>query len=112
MSPDIEQLLAEHNQEAVDHLVDYISKYVSSHLGSLPPANVLPASGFSYPHKGSATTETAALIQQPLAHGLKEQKDDKSNIHGVERGHALGNFRKRCWISSPFAAQSGNVFPE
>lgn len=108
MSPEAESVLAEHNQEAVDSLVAYISHYVSAHLESLPPASVLPLSGFAYPLTTTAASKSAShLRQQPLAACgiLVEAIGHPSGIS--ECGGALHIFCKECHISSPFAAVSG-----
>jgi hypothetical protein len=108
MSPEAESVLAEHNQEAVDSLVAYISHYVSAHLDSLPPANVLPLSGFAYPLTTTAASNSAnPLRQQPsAARGVLVHASGHSSSMS-ESGGALHNFRKECRISSPFAALSG-----
>ena len=108
MSPEAECVLAEHNQEAVDSLVAYISRYVSAHLDNLPPANVLPLSGFAYPPTTTAASKSATgLRQQPSAAcgGSAHATAHPSSMS--ERGGALHTFRKGCRISSPFAALSG-----
>ena len=49
LGSEVGQLLAEHNQEAVNNLVAYITAYITSNADVLPPSNVMPLSGFSYP---------------------------------------------------------------
>jgi len=108
MSPEAESVLAQHNQEAVDNLVAYISNYVSAHIDSLPPANVLPLSGFAYPLTSTAASKSASdLKQQPSAAcgGLVHAIGHSSSMS--EGGGALRGFRKECRISSPFVALSG-----
>lgn len=108
MSPEAESVLAQHNQEAVDNLVAYISNYVSAHIDSLPPANVLPLSGFAYPLTSTAASKSASdLKQQPSAAcgGSVHAIGHSSSMS--EGGGALRDFRKECRISSPFAALSG-----
>lgn len=108
MSPEAESVLAEHNQEAVDSLVAYISHYVLAHLDSLPPANVLPLSGFAYPPTTTAASKSAShLRQQPSAACgvLADVIGHPSSMS--ESGGALHDFHKECRISSPFAALSG-----
>ena len=112
MSPEAESVLAEHNQEAVDSLVAYISHYVSAHLDSLPPANVLPLSGFAYPQTSTAASKSASkfasdLRQQALAACGRSVHATGYSSSMSEGGRALHNFRKECRISSPFAALSG-----
>ncbi len=108
MSPEAESVLAEHNQEAVDSLVAYISHYVSAHQDSLPPANVLPLSGFAYPLTTTAASKSVTdLRQQPSAAcGVLVDAIGHSSSMS-EGGGALHYFHKECRISSPFATLSG-----
>jgi len=108
MSPEAESVLAEHNQEAVDSLVAYISHYVSAHLDSLPPANVLPLSGFAYPLTTTAASKSVIDLRWQPSAACGGSVHDFGHPSGMsESGGALQNFRKECRISSPFAALSG-----
>lgn len=49
MSPEVEEMLAEHNAEALDNFLTYIRGYVLANAAALPNGNVLPMSGLSYP---------------------------------------------------------------
>ena len=49
LGSEVGQLLADHNQEAVDNLVAYITTYIASNADALPPSNAMPLSGFIYP---------------------------------------------------------------
>lgn len=103
LSPQIEALLKQHNQDAVDNLVDYVTGYVSSHADSLPAANRLPLSGLCYP---SPPVSSLPASEQQSVTGSKASAEVS---HG--RGSdALTQFRKPCRISSPFVALSGE-FP-
>ena len=95
--PEVEQLLAAHNQEAVDHVVTYITNYVLAHKDSLPPANMLPFSGFCFPHTVRTSPEQQH-VRVPQCHAGPKHY-----------GGALEEFRKECRISSPFIALSGEV---
>ena len=103
MEPEIQLLLAEHNKEAVDHLIAYVSSYVASQSHTLPPANCLPLSGFSYPPKGSTTPGTSQ--QQHNASCVSDVQPDPDAQTGCD---AVAQFRKHYSFSSPFVALSGN----
>ena len=108
MSPEAECVLAEHNQEAIDSLVAYISRYVSAHLDSLPPAIVLPLSGFAYPPTTTAASKSATGLRQQPSAACGGSAHATAHPSGMsEGGGALHTFRKGCRISSPFAALSG-----
>ena len=103
LSPPVESLLKQHNQEAVDDLVTYVTGYVSGHADSLPAANRLPLSGLCYPP--GAASELATSEKQSIT----GSKASAELTHG--NGHnALTRFRKPCRISSPFVALSGQSF--
>ena len=98
-------MLAEHDQESLDHLMAYVSSYVSSQSHTLPPANCLPLSGFSYPPQ-EGTESKAEPQQQGSARYEGGGWSSASSGKGLD---ALAQFRKPFSISSPFVALSGNL---
>lgn len=118
LDPDIDRLLADHNQEAVDNLVAYITTYIYLHAEALPPGNVLPLSGFAYPPlaaQGSCAEPTAALTKQlPLTDSAgmssssfeSEQGSGRLSKYGRGMG-ALQVHHKTHHVSSPFVSLSG-----
>ena len=44
----MEEVLAQHNAEALNHFLAYIRDYVLANAAALPPGNVLPWSGLVY----------------------------------------------------------------
>lgn len=87
MSPEMEAIVAEHNVEALDNLLTYVSSYIRKHDDSLPPNNVLPMSELKYP------------LQHPA--------DGLGFDWGTPVGGALIHFRNKVLIASPFVALSG-----
>ena len=121
MSPEVDSLLAQHNQEALAHLTAYVSSYVSNASDSLPAANQLPLSHFCYPlGLASNTSETMLEAQQEQQQQQQQQQQPRQSCEGSSesitshgRGQAgqvtgaLSQFKKQCRISSPFVALSG-----
>lgn len=89
MGPDVEAIVAEHNAEALDKLLDYVTGYVTANTDSLTPGNMLPMSGLQYPLHNSEVAKQNGPIQQAVIAG------------------ALLEFRKKVLIASPFVALSG-----
>lgn len=90
MSPAVEEMLAEHNAEALDNFLAYIRGYVVANVAALPHGNVLPMSGLSYP---------------AAAAGVLDAPGPSSFVS--EAGGALREYQKEVVIASPFVALSG-----
>lgn len=90
MGPEVEDMLAEHNAEALNNFLTYIRGYVLANAAALPHGNVLPMSGLSYP-------AAAACVPDVLG---------PSNF-ASEPGGALREYQKEVVIASPFVALSG-----
>jgi len=88
LSPRVEDMLAEHNAEALDNFLAYIRDYVLTNFAVLPPGNMLPLSGVSYP-----------ASHVPHAPGPPN--------YTTRAGGALQEYCKAVVISSPFVALSG-----
>ena len=87
MEPAVEAMLTQHNAEALDHLLTYVSSYIKKHGDTLPQGNVLPMSGLKYPLQPSPT-----------------EPDLNSALGG-----ALVQYRIQVLIASPFVALSGET---
>ena len=75
LNPDIAGLLAQHNQEAVDNLVAYITAYVSSTAECMPSNNALPLSGFTYPPPIASAFADVDMAMQQSVHGTVSSAD-------------------------------------
>ena len=104
------RLLAEHNQEAVDIQVAYITAYISSNAAALPPANVMPLPGFTYPPHAACPNSQQLHLLQP-ASGMGSEFAQGVGISGsCEQGSgALQAYRKKHRVSSPFVSLSGTA---
>ena len=113
LSPGVATVLAEHNQEAVDNLVAYITSYISSRAGLLPAANVLPLSGFSYPPcPVAAPPDGVSALQQAECEPELSAGDAQSAGMGSScmQSTGLGVLQihhKKHHVSSPFVSLSG-----
>ena len=83
----------------------YVSSYVSSQSHTLPPANCLPLSGFSYPPR--ASTGSRGVSQQQGSASYEGGTWSKASAG--EGLNALTQFRKPFSISSLFVALSGSL---
>lgn len=113
MSPDVASVLADHNQEAVDNLVAYITSYISSRAGLLPPANALPLSGFSYPPCAAAATSDSvsppqqAVCDRELGAGVAQSMILVSpSVQSMGLGLLQTHYKKHL-VSPPFVTLSG-----
>ena len=107
LSLEVDSLLAAHNQEAVDNLVAYITAYISSNTSALPPGNVLPLSGFTYPPNAACTASQQQLLLAPgMSSDLALEGDGTPRLGGQVSG-ALQAYRKQHLVSSPFVSLSG-----
>ena len=107
LSPEVGSLLAAHNQEAVDNLVAYITAYISSSAEALPPGNVLPLSGHTYPPCAACTPSDQQLVLEAgVSSDLAQEGGGTSKLGGQVSG-ALQAYRKQHRISSPFVSLSG-----
>lgn len=89
LSPEVEAIIAEHNTEALNSLLSYVSGYITANIAVLPPDNVLPLSGLSYPMPHVQTLSPSDPVQQGVVSG------------------ALLEHHKEVVIVSPFVALSG-----
>lgn len=107
LSPEVDCLLAGHNQEAVDNLVAYITAYISSSAEALPPGNVLPLSGHTYPpHAACTHSQQQLALGAGVSSDLAQEGGGTSKLGGQVSG-ALQAYRKQHRISSPFVSLSG-----
>ena len=87
LGSEVGQLLADHNQEAVDNLVAYIKAYIASNAEALPPSNIMPLSGFTYPPSAIHSVLPDRRVSSDLASG-----DLPSS--GVQRGDPTGGHQR------------------
>lgn len=107
LSPEVDGLLAAHNQEAVDNLVAYITAYISSNAEALPPGNMLPLSGFTYPpHAACHPSQQQLVLEAGVSSDLAQEGGDTSELGGQVSG-ALQACRKQHHVSSPCVSLSG-----
>ena len=83
LGSEVGRLLAEHNQEAVDNLVAYITAYITSNADTLPPNNAMPLSGFTYPPQAIHSVLPERGVSNDSASGVVSSS-------GVQGGDAFG----------------------
>ena len=94
LTTEVEEVLAQHNAEALASFLAYIRDYVLANAAELPPGNVLPWSRFVYP-----------VVPAP-----DHDVPGPSNWAGLGvGGGALMQFQKEVLIASPFVALSGQL---
>ncbi len=94
LTTEVEEVLSQHNAEALASFLAYIRDYVLANAAGLPPGNVLPWSCFAYPAVPAADHDVSG----------------PSNWVGLEvGGGALRQFQKEVLIASPFVALSGQL---
>ena len=92
-------------------MVTYITAYTSSEGKALPPANVLPLSGFTYPPHTAPTATPAVPATQALGAGSILRGGDARAVgmpgSGGQCTGAWQEYHKAHHISSPFVSLSG-----
>ena len=134
LGSEVGRLLAEHNQDAVDNLVAYITSYITSNARALPPNNAMPLSGFTYPprpihsvlpERGVSSEVASRVVTSSRVPGGDPPSEGQGADSptwgqglgasgGVPGGEATGGgqgalqaYSKRHYVSSPFVSLSG-----